>query len=85
MSWSSVEDDVRKIALIAAAEYGSFASSHEALGVASEEWDEFRDAIHANDLTAAAHEAIDLAAVLMRFAVAVRAGEPALIARSRKA
>lgn len=84
MTWTMVETDVRSRALIAAAEYGSFASSHEALGVASEEWDEFKDAIHANDLKAAAHEAIDLAAVLMRFAAAVSEGDARMIARSRK-
>lgn len=53
---------------IAAADkrYGAFASTHEALGVASEEWDELRDAIRANDMDAIRHEALDLAAVLVR-------------------
>lgn len=46
--------------------YGPFASSHEALGVASEEWDELREAIRANDLDAIRSEALDLAAVLVR-------------------
>lgn len=46
--------------------YGQFASTHEALGVASEEWDELRDAIRANDMDAIRHEALDLAAVLVR-------------------
>lgn len=84
MTWTHTEDQVRKIALIAAAEYGVFASSHEALGVACEEWDEFRAAIHANDLTAAANEAIDLAAVLMRFATYVMDGDGPMIKRSMK-
>lgn len=48
--------------------YGPFASTHEALGVASEEWDEFRQAIHSNDLRAVADECLDLAAVLIRLA-----------------
>ena len=48
--------------------YGDFASTHEALGVAVEEWDEFRDAIKANDLSAIEHECLDLAAVLIRIA-----------------
>jgi len=46
--------------------YGPFASTHEALGVASEEWDELRAAVHANDLAAVQREALDLAAVLIR-------------------
>ena len=48
--------------------YGPFASTHEALGVASEEWDELREAIHSNDFVAIESECIDLAAVLMRLA-----------------
>ena len=48
--------------------YGPFASTHEALGVALEEWDELRDAIHANDMRAVRHECLDLAAVLIRLA-----------------
>jgi NTP pyrophosphatase (non-canonical NTP hydrolase) len=48
--------------------YGPFASTHEALGVAAEEWDELREAIRANDLDAIRSEALDLAAVMMRLA-----------------
>jgi len=48
--------------------YGPIASTQEAMGVALEEWDEFRDAIRANDIPAAQSEALDLAAVLIRFA-----------------
>lgn len=48
--------------------YGRFASTHEALGVALEEWDELRDAICENDLVAIRHECVDLAAVLIRLA-----------------
>ena len=53
---------------IAAADerYGPFKSTHEALGVAIEEWDELRAAVHANDLDAIRHEALDLAACLIR-------------------
>lgn len=46
--------------------YGPFASTHEALGVASEEWDELREAIKRNDLNAIKNECVDLAAVLFR-------------------
>jgi NTP pyrophosphatase (non-canonical NTP hydrolase) len=48
------------------ARYGAFASTHEAMGVAMEEWDELRDAIKANDLGAVAKESLDLAAVCIR-------------------
>jgi NTP pyrophosphatase (non-canonical NTP hydrolase) len=55
-------------ALVEAADtrYGDYASTHEALGVACEEWDELRTAVHANDLAAVQKEALDLAAVLIR-------------------
>jgi NTP pyrophosphatase (non-canonical NTP hydrolase) len=46
------------------ARYGDYATSvHEALGVALEEWDELRRAIHSNGLGAVREEALDLAAV----------------------
>jgi hypothetical protein len=48
--------------------YGPFASTHEALGVALEEWDEFRDAVRMNDANTTIEEALDLAAVLIRLA-----------------
>jgi hypothetical protein len=65
----------------AQARYGPFASTHEALGVAVEEWDEFRDAIRSNDLAAVQHECLDLAAVLIRLADALATND-ALRARS---
>ncbi len=52
----------------AADRYGDFASTHEALGVAYEEWDELREAIHRNALAGIEHECLDLAAVLIRLA-----------------
>jgi NTP pyrophosphatase (non-canonical NTP hydrolase) len=48
--------------------YGDLASTHEALGVALEEWDELRDAIRSNNIIAIRNEALDLAAVLVRLA-----------------
>lgn len=48
------------------ARYGPFASTHEALGVACEEWDELREAIRSNDLEHVKRECLDLAAVLIR-------------------
>ena len=50
------------------------ASTHEALGVACEEWDELREAIRTNKLGAVEYEALDLAAVLIRLALACRNG-----------
>jgi hypothetical protein len=53
---------------IAAADnrYGAFASTHEALGVCVEEWDELRGAVQSNDLDRVRAEALDLAAALLR-------------------
>jgi NTP pyrophosphatase (non-canonical NTP hydrolase) len=56
----------------AAGKYGPFASTHEALGVACEEWDELRDAIKANKLGSVEWECLDLAAVLVRLARCIR-------------
>lgn len=46
--------------------FGPFASAHEALGVALEEWTELIGAVQANDMESVKHEALDLAAVLIR-------------------
>jgi len=48
--------------------YGKFSSTHEALGVALEEWDELREAIKSNQLSDIESECLDLAAVLIRLA-----------------
>jgi NTP pyrophosphatase (non-canonical NTP hydrolase) len=55
--------------------FGNFASTHEALGVAVEEWDEFRSAIRSNNFEEIEHEACDLAAVLIRIARDIRNNE----------
>lgn len=52
--------------LAADARYGNFASTHEALGVALEEWDELREAIRSNKIESIRAEALDLASVLIR-------------------
>jgi NTP pyrophosphatase (non-canonical NTP hydrolase) len=52
--------------MLAEARYGPFTSTHEALGVCSEEWDELRQAIHDNDRGRIQEEALDLAAALIR-------------------
>ena len=61
----------------AQARYGDFASTHEALGVAIEEWDELRQAVHANALASVEDECLDLAAVLVRLARNLRNGHTA--------
>lgn len=60
--------EIDKRILAAEMRYGTFASTHEALGVAMEEWDELRLAIKENNLEAVRHECFDLAAVLIRLA-----------------
>lgn len=52
--------------------YGNFASTHEALGVAVEEWDELREAVRSNALGSVEAECLDLAAVLVRLARMLR-------------
>ena len=49
--------------------YGPFASTHEALGVATEEWHELIDAIRSNVVIDVQSECLDLAAVLIRLAM----------------
>lgn len=46
--------------------YGDFKSTHEALGVLCEEWDELRSAIRANDLASIAMESLQVSAVAFR-------------------
>lgn len=60
--------EIEKRIAVAQQRYGAFASTHEALGVALEEWDELRMAIQRNDLRSVRHESLDLAAVLIRLA-----------------
>ena len=55
--------------------YGDFASTHEALGVALEEWEEMKSAIRANAFELIRDEAIDLAAVLIRLADQCRSSQ----------
>jgi hypothetical protein len=51
---------------IANATYGPPASTHEAMGVALEEWSELQAAVHLNAINAIREEALDLAAILIR-------------------
>lgn len=50
------------------ARYGDYASTHEALGVLAEEWDELRAEVRANNLVAVAQEAVQLASCALRLA-----------------
>lgn len=59
----------------AQARYANFASSHEALGVALEEWNELQDAVKANAIEGIREEALDLAAVLIRLAIQCRTSD----------
>lgn len=61
-------------AVVAEEKYGAFASTHEALGVALEEWNELCAAVQSNKLGSVEWEALDLAAVLVRLAKACRTG-----------
>jgi NTP pyrophosphatase (non-canonical NTP hydrolase) len=64
------------------ARYGRFASTHEALGVALEEWQELVEAVRSNVLQDVASEALDLAAVCIRLAMQIE--DPQLAMRSVK-
>ena len=66
----------------AQAKYGSPASAHEALGVLMEEFDELKSAIHANKSASVEHEAIQVASVAYRLALAVASGESSFWIRS---
>lgn len=70
---------------IAAADkrYGPFASTHEGLGVCSEEWIELNLAIHSNVIEEIRKEALDLAAALIRLHDGLEPGS-AMALRSRK-
>lgn len=46
--------------------FGNFSSTHEAMGVCMEEWDEFRDAVRLNDKDEVQNECLDLAVALLR-------------------
>lgn len=52
----------------ASTRYGPFRSSHEGLGVLTEEYHELVEAVRANDLLAIRREAIQISAVAYRLA-----------------
>lgn len=77
-----ITDEVRREADRAERKYGPFASTHEALGVLLEEWDELRAALHANDLGAIYREAVQVSAVALRLAEQCAESPEAFRARS---
>lgn len=76
--WKSIQAEMSS----ADARYGGFNSTHEGYGVLCEEVAELLDAIRANDLGAVRREAIQVAAVAARLALACE--QPATAERSRK-
>jgi len=68
MFYSLVRAELQKRMDAADARYGGFASTHEAIGVALEEWNELQAALHSNQIESVRNECIDLAAVLLRLA-----------------
>lgn len=66
----------------AEARYGPFTSTHEALGVLTEEYYELIEAIRANALEVVRSEALQIAAVALRCAEACR--QRVFIERSQK-
>jgi NTP pyrophosphatase (non-canonical NTP hydrolase) len=64
-------DELRARIAIADKRYGYFASTHEALGVALEEWNELGEAVQLGALGRVREESLDLAAALIRLADAL--------------
>ena len=62
--------------------YGAPTSTHESLGVLLEEFEELKDAIHANKSESVREEAIQVAAVAYRLALAIASGDLAFWNRS---
>lgn len=56
--------------------YGDFFSTHEALGVLTEEYHELVEAVRKNALSSVQLEALQLAAVALRLAEACESSEP---------
>ena len=72
---SSVDKRILDIARGADLKYGHFTSTHEAYGVLVEEVDELLDEIRSNNCEGVINEAIDVAAVAMRLAIAASNNE----------
>lgn len=68
-------EEVYKEAKDAESRYGDFTSTHEALGVMLEEFDELTGAVRSNKLESVRLEALQVAAVAIRLAVSCRDNE----------
>jgi len=66
-----VRDEIRR----ADAKHGhyGFITPHEALGVISEEWDEYKEAVHRNDIKAQIKELIQVAAMATKAVASIYA------------
>ncbi len=78
-----VADLIDQEAEHASAEYGPFASAHEALGVLLEEVQELAEAIRGHSLEFVLREAVQVAAVALRLAEQCRESSEAFQKRSR--
>jgi hypothetical protein len=63
---ASILEAIQQEANHAAARYGDFASTHEALGVLTEEYHELLEAIRSNQIKSISREALQVAAVALR-------------------
>lgn len=73
---------VVNVAARAAAKFGDYTSTHEALGVLLEEFDELKDAIRDNDAAAIREESLDVASVALRLAEQAARRAPSFLVRS---
>jgi hypothetical protein len=64
--------EIKQHILLSKKKYGAFASTHEAMGVALEEWHELVCALQSNKLGDIENECVDLAAVLIRLASQIK-------------
>lgn len=71
---TDLTDSLRAEIARAQARYGDFASSHEALGVLTEEYYELIEVIRGNRVDRIRHEALQVAAVALRLAEACEDG-----------
>lgn len=60
---------------VATRRFGPFASSHEGYAILREEVDELWDEVKANDIRRARQEAVQVAAMALRFLIDVQEGE----------
>lgn len=72
----AIRADILAEAMAAERRYGDYTSAHEAYGVLAEEMHELLAAIHANAAESVRHEAVQVAAVAMRFAESCRGNAP---------